>query len=67
MKLVMLLRKESGVRRVVWLSAEIDGVIEDARERLGMTRSGFIRYSVLRLLEDLSLLTGRVKASKMGG
>lgn len=64
---MIVLGRENGVRRVVWLSAEIDGVMENARERLGMTRSGFIRYSVLRLLEDLSLLSKRAKTEGIGG
>lgn len=49
------------MRRVVWLSGEIDGVIEDAREKLGMTRSGFIRYSVIRFLQEMSLLSKKAK------
>ena len=61
------MRRENGVRRVVWLSAEIDRVVDDARQGLGMTRSGFIRYSVLRLLEDLSLLSKRAKTEAIGG
>ena len=55
------------MRRVVWLSGEIDGVIEDAREKLGMSRSGFIRYSVLRLLQEMSLLSKKAKSEGTGG
>jgi hypothetical protein len=46
-----------GVRRVVWIPTKLDQKIEEARKTIGYTRSGFYRYAVTRLLEEMSMLS----------
>jgi hypothetical protein len=45
------------VRRSVVFTERLDEAVEKVRNNLGMIRSAFIRYSVLRLLEELSVLS----------
>jgi hypothetical protein len=45
------------VRRSVVFNKDLDQTIERVRKSLAMTRSGFIRYSVLRMLERLNVLS----------
>lgn len=52
---------EKGVRRTFWVSRELDILIEDIRRKLGMTKSTFYRYAVLRLLEEMSILSTKAK------
>jgi len=44
-------------RRTVIFSKDLDRTVEGVRRNLGMSRSGFIKYAVVRLLEDLSILS----------
>jgi hypothetical protein len=46
---------ENGVRRVVWIPQELDQEIENLRHNIGYTRSGFYRYALTRLIEQLFL------------
>jgi hypothetical protein len=46
---------ERGVRRVVWIPQKLDQEIEDLRHNIGYTRSGFYRYALTRLIEQLIL------------
>ncbi|MEM2189379.1 MAG: ribbon-helix-helix protein, CopG family [Nitrososphaerota archaeon] len=41
------------------LNKEVDEEVERVRRRLGMSRSEFIRYSVLRMLEELNVLSAK--------
>jgi hypothetical protein len=50
---------KSFVRRSVVLSRDIDEAVEKVRGNLGMSRSGLIRYSVLRMLEELNILSAK--------
>jgi len=52
----MVTETESGQRRVVWLPKPIDKKAEEAKEDLGMSRSGFLRYCITRFLEKRSFL-----------
>ncbi|MEM2386122.1 MAG: hypothetical protein QXO67_03975 [Candidatus Bathyarchaeia archaeon] len=52
---------KNGVRRVVWMPYELDDLAERTRKRLGLTRSGFFRYAVTQLLQQLSVLSTTVK------
>lgn len=52
---------EKGVRRTFWVPADLDILIEDVRRKLGMTKSTFYRYAVLRLLEEMSVLSTKAK------
>ncbi|MCD6263954.1 hypothetical protein J7L60_06075 [Candidatus Bathyarchaeota archaeon] len=55
---------EKGIRRTFWLPNDLDKIVEDARIRLGMSRSGFYRYAIIRILENLSILSS--KAHEVG-
>jgi hypothetical protein len=46
-------KEESGVRRTLWLSKELDRKVEEARKILGLGRSGFYRFAVVELLKSL--------------
>jgi len=58
-KKVILLEK--GVRRVFWVPTDLDNLIENVRRKLGMSKSTFYRYAILRLLEDMSVLSTKAK------
>lgn len=47
--------EENGVRRVLWVPAKLDQEAEKLREKIGYTRSGFYRYALTRLLEQMLL------------
>jgi len=47
--------KENGIRRVVWIPEKLDREIENLRQKIGYTRSGFYRYAITRLLEQMLL------------
>jgi len=55
------MRKDSGIRRMVWLSWTLDSLAEQARESMGLSRSGLYRYALTRLLEQMSILSSKVK------
>ncbi|MEM2739061.1 MAG: GW dipeptide domain-containing protein, partial [Candidatus Bathyarchaeia archaeon] len=46
---------ENGIRRVVWIPQKLDQEIESLRHHIGYTRSGFYRYALTRLVEQLLL------------
>ncbi|MEM3697468.1 MAG: hypothetical protein QXQ94_08240 [Candidatus Bathyarchaeia archaeon] len=46
---------EKGVRRVLWIPKKLDEEIENLRHQIGYTRSGFYRYALTRLMEQLLL------------
>ena len=46
---------EKGIRRVVWVPEKLDHEIENLRHNIGYTRSGFYRYALTRLMEQLLL------------
>lgn len=46
---------ENGIRRVVWIPQKLDQEIENLRHHIGYTRSGFYRYALTRLMEQLLL------------
>jgi hypothetical protein len=48
---------ENGIRRVVWVPDKLDHEIENIRQKIGYTRSGFYRYAITRLLEQILLAT----------
>jgi len=50
---------KSFIRRTVVLNRKVDEEVERVRRRLGMSRSEFIRYSVLRMLEELNVLSSK--------
>jgi hypothetical protein len=52
--------ESGGIRRVVWIPQKLDQEIENLRHSIGYTRSGFYRYALTRLIEQL-LLTKQEK------
>ena len=55
---------EKGVRRTLWVSKETDSLMEEARLKLSLSKSGFYRYAVVRLLEGMSISSAKVKTNK---
>jgi len=47
--------EENGIRRVVWVPQKLDREIENLRQKIGYTRSGFYRYAITRLMEQMLL------------
>ena len=54
--------EEKGERRTFWLRNDLDVLVEETRKKLGMSKSGFYRYAVIRLLEEMSVLSTKAKA-----
>ena len=52
---------KKGKRRTFWIPDDLDGIIEDVRVKIGLTRSGFFRYAVVKLLHDIGILSSRAK------
>lgn len=46
-------KNETGIRRTFWLQKDLDAKVEQARKKLGLGRSGFYRYAVVKLMESL--------------
>ena len=49
----------------MWLPNDLDEIVEKVRKNLGMSKSGFYRYAVLRLLEGMSVLSTKAKEEKL--
>lgn len=56
--------EEKGVRRLVWLPTELDNVVEEVRTKLGLSKSNFYRYAIIRLLQEMSVLSTKAKEMK---
>lgn len=52
---------ETGIRRLVWLPKEIDLIAEEARKKLGMKKSAFYRYTIIHFLQEMGVLSEKVK------
>ena len=52
---------EKGERRTFWVSNNLDAIIEEVRKKLGLSKSAFYRYAVVRLLEEMSILSTKAK------
>jgi hypothetical protein len=57
--MVKYLTEKGVVKRTVVFGADLDETVEKVRTGLGMSRSGFIRYCVLRFLEQTNVLTAK--------
>jgi len=44
----------------IYMPPKLSELVEETRQRLGMSRSRFIQYCVTRTLEQLSVLTSEV-------
>jgi len=60
-----MVQEEHGTRRTMWVSTDLDEIVEEVRKKLGLSKSGFYRYAIIRLLEELNVLS--TKASKAEG
>jgi hypothetical protein len=49
--------EEQGIRQMVWLPNDLYEITERVRKRMGYSRSGFYRYCVQRLLEQLNVMS----------
>ena len=59
----MSMLKEHGSRQVVWLSHDLFELTETVREQLGLSKSGFYRYCILKTLDSMSILSTKAKQS----
>ncbi|HYW01586.1 MAG TPA: hypothetical protein VE862_08960 [Candidatus Acidoferrum sp.] len=63
----MNLLKEQGSRQVVWLSNDLFALTETVRVQLGLSKSGFYRYCILRTLDSMDVLSAKAKRSFLEG
>jgi hypothetical protein len=59
--------KEPGSRQLVWLSNDLFELTEIVRGKLGLSRSGFYRYCILKTLDSMSVLSTKAKQSMSEG
>jgi len=50
-----------GRTELVYLSEDLFLLVEGIRKNLGMSRSGFYRYCILRTLDSMDVLSTRAK------
>jgi hypothetical protein len=55
--------KEPGSGQLVWLSNDLFELTEIVRAKLGLSRSGFYRYCILKTLDSMNVLSTRAKQS----
>ena len=53
--------KETGKRQLVWLPNDLFELTELVRKKWGLSRSGFYRYAITQLLQELSVLSAKAK------
>ena len=53
--------KPMGVVRTFWVPAEMDSIIEETRRSLGMSKSSFYRYAIMRFLQEINVLSSRAR------
>lgn len=53
--------KEPGTRQLVWLPSNLFEITEIVRKKFGMSRSGFYRYAITHLLQQMSILATSAK------
>jgi len=53
--------KPVGVVRTFWVPAEMDAIIEETRRSLGMSKSSFYRYAIMRFLQEINVLSSRAR------
>lgn len=58
------MKTESGRMESVWLPNTLYGISEETRKKLGMSKSAFYRYAITRLLEEMSILSTKVKEAQ---
>jgi hypothetical protein len=62
----MHMMKEHGSRQLVWLSNDLFELTETVRVQLGLSKSGFYRYCILRTLDSMSILSEKARQSLSG-
>jgi hypothetical protein len=53
-----------GETRGIYIPATLDKMIEETRKKLGMNRSRFIQYCILRNLQEMSVISAKAHESK---
>jgi ACT domain-containing protein len=51
----------SGKTHLVYLTEDLFDIAETVRKQLGLSRSGFYRYCVLKTLDSMSVLSAKAK------
>ena len=52
--------KNEGKLRGIYIPSVLDEVTEETRKKLGMNRSRFIQYCIMRTLQELSVISAKV-------
>lgn len=50
----------TGKMTAIYLPAGLDEMLENTRKKLGMNRSKFIQYCVLKVLQEINVVTSTV-------
>lgn len=54
-------KQNKGKNELVYLKQDLFEISERVRKELGLTRSGFYRYCILRTLDSMSILSTKLK------
>lgn len=63
----MVKNQESGKRRTVWLSNDLDAKADKVRKELGLGRSGFYRYAIIELIKQFAVLEKQKDSDEHNG
>ena len=50
-------KPSNGHLRSFWMPGQMDKLVEDTRQNIGMNRSAFYKYAITRLLQEMSVLS----------
>ena len=67
MSIVKENEKKMSKTELVCLSQDLFILAEKVRKNLGISRSGFYRYCIMKTLDSMSVLSARAKESTSGG
>lgn len=46
------MKKKSGTRRTVWIPAKLEKKVEEVRKALGLSKSGFYRFTIIEIVKQ---------------
>ena len=55
------MKNRSGRQEGVWLPTTLYNISEEVRVKLGLNKSAFYRYAIMRLLEEMNVLSTKAK------
>lgn len=58
------MEEKKGLVRTVWLSHEMDSMLAEAAEKLGVSRSLLWKYALMKLLQELNVLSDKLREAK---